>query len=206
MVKEPVAGRVKTRLAREVGAVAATSFARRSAAGVIARLSHSRCWQVYLAVGPEAAIASRAWPLSLPRLAQGPGDLGARMQRIMDRLPRGPVVIIGTDIPGIGAAHIRSAFKLLASQDAVFGPAPDGGYWLVGLRRRLRVPRAFSRVRWSTQHALADTRANLDGMRLAEVPTLSDVDEATEFVRFGSLAGRRVLPVVRVALKPGCNA
>ena len=120
MVKEPVAGRVKTRLARQVGVVAATALARRSAAGVIARLGCSRCWQVHLAVGPEAAIASRAWPFRLPRLAQGPGDLGARMQRVMDRLPRGPAVIIGTDIPGIGAAHIRSAFKLLSSQDAVF--------------------------------------------------------------------------------------
>ncbi len=206
MVKEPVAGRVKTRLARQVGVVAATALARRSAAGVIARLGCSRCWQVHLAVGPEAAIASRAWPFRLPRLAQGPGDLGARMQRVMDRLPRGPAVIIGTDIPGIGAAHIRSAFKLLSSQDAVFGPAADGGYWLVGLRRRLRVPRAFGNVRWSTEHALADTRANLQGMRLAEVATLSDVDEAAEFVRLGPLAGRRVLPVVSVAWKPGCDA
>ena len=99
MVKEPVAGRVKTRLARQVGVVAATALARRSAAGVIARLGCSRCWQVHLAVGPEAAIASRAWPFRLPRLAQGPGDLGARMQRVMDRLPRGPAVIIGTEFP-----------------------------------------------------------------------------------------------------------
>jgi len=57
------------------------------------------------------------------------------MQRLFERLPPGPVIIIGSDIPAIRAGHIAEAFKLIGRGDAVFGNATDGGYWLVGLRR-----------------------------------------------------------------------
>ena len=86
-------------------------------------------------------------------------------------------MIVGTDVPGIRPAHIAEAFRLLGRHDAVFGPATDGGYWLVGLRRRPRVLRPFANVRWSSPHALADTLANLEGRTVAFVATLSDVDE-----------------------------
>jgi uncharacterized protein len=115
------------------------------------------------------------------------------MQRIMDRTAPGPVVIIGTDVPGIRTAHIRQAFRLLGRHDAVFGPATDGGYWLVGLRRRPRVPRAFAAVRWSSPHALADTLANLSGRSVARVAILSDVDTADDFARSTAVFGRHVL-------------
>ena len=115
------------------------------------------------------------------------------MQRIMERTAPGPVVIIGTDVPGICTAHIRDAFRLLGRHDAVFGPATDGGYWLVGLRRRPRVPRIFQAVRWSSPHALADTLANLSGLSVARVAILPDVDTAEDFARSAAIAGRRVI-------------
>ena len=157
MVKAPVAGRVKTRIAAELGVAAAVRFARHSLASLLRRVGADGRWSTTLAVTPDIAAASRLWPRGVPRVSQGGGDLGARMQRLFERTPPGPLVLIGTDIPGITRAHIAAAFRLLGRHDAVFGPATDGGYWLVGVRRRPRVLRPFRGVRWSTQHALADT-------------------------------------------------
>ena len=194
MVKEPVAGRTKTRLAREVGVGRAIRFARASAAALFARVGHDTHWQTTLAVTPDAALCSRTWPHCVSRMAQGPGDLGARMQHIFARLPPGPVVIVGTDIPAITPRLIADAFRRLGQHDAVFGPAADGGYWLVGFKRRPHLLRAFARVRWSTPHALADSLANLAGLRIARVATLRDVDDADSLTRAAGTFGRRVLP------------
>src|SRR5699024_5098145 len=92
-------------------------------------------WRLVLAVAPDrAALTSRAWPAHLPRIPQGRGDLGARMARILRRAGPGPVCVIGGDIPGVRCRYIAHAFKALGAHDAVFGPAPDGGYWLIGVR------------------------------------------------------------------------
>lgn len=192
MVKEPVAGRVKSRLAAGIGAVGAVAFYRHATAALVARVARPGEWRTLLAVTPDAAVTSRSWAPSLDRVGQGAGDLGDRMQRLMDRLPPGPVVVVGSDVPDIQALHIRHAFHLLGGAEAVFGPSPDGGYWLVGLRRRPRVPRAFAGVRWSSAHALADTLANLAGRRIAYLPTLSDVDTARDLAAAGGDHGRRV--------------
>ena len=105
------------------------------------------------------------------------------MARVMALLPPGPVVLIGSDIPGIQPKMIARAFKLLGNHDAVFGPAPDGGYWLVGLRRRPHFSDPFDGVRWSTDQALADSRANLAGLRIALIDELEDVDDGPSFAR-----------------------
>jgi rSAM/selenodomain-associated transferase 1 len=193
MAKAPVAGRVKTRLAHDLGVAAATRFARHATMGVLARMAHHPAWLTTLAVTPDGGARWRPWPRHVGRVPQGHGGLGVRMQRIMERTAPGPVVIIGTDIPGIRASHIRDAFRLLGRHDAVLGPATDGGYWLVGLRRRPRVPRIFQAVRWSSPHALADTLANLSGLSVARVAVLSDVDTARDFARSAAIAGRRVI-------------
>lgn len=194
MVKEPRAGCVKTRLSRGVGVVAATGFYRHTTAAVLARVMRPREWTTVLAVSPDAALSSRCWPAGLPRIPQGKGDLGQRMQRVFDRLPPGPVLVIGSDIPGIDAHEIRSTFSALRGHGAVLGPAPDGGYWLVGLARIPRVPRAFRNVRWSTEHARADTAASLSGVRVALGACLDDVDEAKDLARLGPGCRRRIKP------------
>ena len=194
IVKVPVAGAVKTRLAREVGVAQATRFARGSAAALLGRVGHDPRWQTVLAVAPDAGLTSRYWPRRLSRLPQGRGDLGVRMQRIFDVAPPGPVLIVGTDVPGITRRHIARAFRLLGQHDAVLGPAADGGYWLVGLRRRPRTLQIFADVRWSSPHALADTLANLEGCSAAFAATLSDVDDAQAFAASAGRFGRRVLP------------
>jgi uncharacterized protein len=192
MVKVPQAGRVKTRLARGIGVASATAFYRHSTSAIVAQLTRPREWRTILAIAPDAGVTSRMFRHSGPRCAQGSGDLGQRMQHLMDGLPPGPVLIVGSDIPGITAAHIREAFAKLGANDAVFGPAPDGGYWLVGLKRFPHVPRAFRNVRWSSEHALADTRANLNGLKIASLEVLDDIDEAADLARTRGTHGRRI--------------
>lgn len=194
MVKEPVAGRVKTRLALGIGAAAAASVYRAMVTALVARLSADPRWQTVLAVSPDAAILSRMLPRQTSRVAQASGDLGRRLQDIFDQLPPGPVVVIGSDIPAITGADIASAFNALGRHDAVFGPSPDGGYWLIGMKRRPCVLRPFNGVRWSSEHALADTRRNLEAAPVAYVAVRDDIDTAADLARLRAHTGRRVLP------------
>lgn len=174
MVKEPRPGRVKTRLARDLGTTAAAWWYRHQSLGLIRRLRDPR-WDMTLAVAPDRALRSPAWPLGLPRRPQGRGDLGARMRRQLQGV--GPVCVIGSDIPGIRRHHIAHGFARLGGHDGVLGPAEDGGYWLVGWHNGTHVPKTiFHNVRWSSEHALTDTVASVPGARLAFVDQLRDVD------------------------------
>jgi glycosyltransferase A (GT-A) superfamily protein (DUF2064 family) len=114
----------------------------------------------------------------IARVAQGEGDLGTRMQRVFRALPPGPAIIVGTDIPAISAREVGNAFCLLRRADAVFGGASDGGYWLVGLKRRPKLLSPFTNVRWSSDKALADTLRNLKGNAVAFAAMLGDIDDA----------------------------
>ncbi len=181
MIKEPHPGRVKTRLGRDIGMTTSAWWFRHQVAGLLRRIVDPR-WDVILAVAPDhEGMTSRVWPPHLPRTPQGRGNLGDRMGRVFRTLPPGPVCVIGADIPGITPARIAKAFDALGHHDAVFGPAPDGGYWLVGMKRTAPVPPTlFSDVRWSTEHALADTIATLPGARVALVDHLRDVDTVAD--------------------------
>ena len=193
MVKAPMAGAAKRRLAAEIGSSEATRFARVAATALVGRLGGDARWQTILSVSPDRFARSPIWPAKIAIRAQGAGDLGQRMQRLFQAHAPGPLVIIGTDIPAICASHIALAFRLLGSRDAVFGPAIDGGYWLVGLRRRPRLLQPFNGVRWSSPHALKDTLANLSGRRIGFLATLADVDGAEDYRRIAQHLGRRVL-------------
>lgn len=181
MVKEPHPGRVKTRLGRDIGMTRAAWWFRHQSAALIRRLQDPR-WDVVLAVAPDhEGVSSRVWPAHLPRWPQGSGDLGARMGRVFHHMPKGPILIIGADIPGIEPVHIGRAFQALGAHDAVIGPAPDGGYWLIGMAGRRAVPRGlFDGVRWSTQHARADTLATMADLRVAQIDSLTDVDTVAD--------------------------
>lgn len=183
MLKEPRVGRVKTRLGREIGMVEAAWWFRHQTERLLRRLEDPR-WRLVLAVAPDrAGMTSRVWPAHLPRVAQGGGDLGDRMGRILRGMPPGPICIIGGDIPGVRKGHLVKAFKVLGDHDAVFGPAEDGGFWLVGMKRVARPPAGLFRgVRWSTEDALADSVASLPGCRVGFCDRLRDVDRAADLV------------------------
>jgi len=184
MVKGPRPGRVKTRLARGIGTVPAAWWYRHQCDRLLRRLRDPR-WDILLAVAPDGAAHSRIWPRDLPRVPQGGGDLGQRMARLL-KAPAapGPVCLIGSDIPGVTASHVARAFALLGDHDAVFAPAADGGFWLVGAKHPARLPsRLFQGVRWSGEHALADSLATLPGRRIALGDSLQDVDTAADLRR-----------------------
>ena len=176
MVKDPMPGRVKTRLGRDIGMSTAAWWFRHQTQRLI-RNTRDRRWQSVLALAPDRAVAtSRNWPADLWRTPQGIGDLGGRMTRALQYAMPGPVLLIGGDIPGITALRVARAFRTLKHHDAVLGPAPDGGFWCIGLAGPLMPRNLFANARWSTEHALLDTLVSLHGKRVALTETLSDVD------------------------------
>ncbi len=188
-VKAPVAGRVKTRLAREVGTGRAAALFRHMLARTYAAARGP--WRAVLAVDPPSALHDRPWPRDFDRMAQSGGDLGARMKDAFAVFD-GPTVIVGADAPAMRAHHVRKAFRALGRHDAVFGPAADGGYWLIGLAGRKRAPGLFKGVRWSSEHALADTRKTLPAdFSVALLETLQDIDEAKDLAALGHMSAMR---------------
>jgi len=180
-VRQPALGRVKRRLAAELGTVAARRIYDGLARDLIRRLGRAPRWRTVLAVTPDGA-AWRGWPRRLARMPQGSGDLGDRMGRALRRLARPRAVLIGSDIPGVTPATIARAFAALRRSRFVFGPATDGGYWLIGWRRGVWPRGALRRVRWSTSHALADSRASLaPGIAVALVDRLADLDDVASY-------------------------
>jgi rSAM/selenodomain-associated transferase 1 len=172
--RAPRLGRVKRRLAAEIGDMAARHFYRRTLMRLLARVARDPRWRLVLALTPDnGRIAGRS---SRP---QGRGDLGVRMARALTSA-RGRAVLVGSDIPALGPTQIARAFRRLASADVVLGPATDGGYYLVGTRRGTLARWMFSAVRWSSPHALADTLANLRLRRVALLDRLADVDTAAD--------------------------
>jgi rSAM/selenodomain-associated transferase 1 len=188
LAKAPRLGRVKSRLAADIGAVRAWGFYRNALAQLVRRLRGDPRWNCRLWVDDGAA----RWPRGVSRHRQVSGDLGQRMAHVMRSAPQGPVVIIGADIPDIRPRHIAAAFRALGSRDVVFGPADDGGYWLVGFRRRPVTPAPFAPVRWSSGHALADTTSNLGNrFSVAFCDVLGDVDDGAAYHCWRARSGAR---------------
>lgn len=187
MAKAPQAGLAKTRLVPALGAAGAARLAERLLEATLVQAITAAVGPVEICCTPDTAHPAftrlrQAHALSLSE--QGEGDLGARMARAFARLLQGhsQVLVIGTDAPGLDAQYLRAAAAALNGHDAVFGPALDGGYTLVGLRRA--APALFDGMPWSTPTVMAETRRRLvaGGWRHAELPALADVDEPADLV------------------------
>ena len=175
--RTPRLGTVKRRLARDIGDRAALRFHTGTLLHLLRDLLRERRFRTVLALTPDGA--KDRLPVAVARIRQGRGDIGQRMDTACGLFRRGNVAIIGCDIPDAGAADLRAAFRALGRNDAVFGPAEDGGYWLVALGPR-RPAQPFDKARWSTEHALADTARNFRGRRVAHLRVLRDVDTACD--------------------------
>jgi rSAM/selenodomain-associated transferase 1 len=180
--RAPRLGTVKRRLARGVGERAALRFHLATLLRLLRLLRADRRFRTVLVHTPDRGAGH--WPAGqagrgLARVAQGRGDLGARMHRACARFRHGRVAVVGCDVPAVRADDVAACFRALGRADAAFGPAEDGGYWLVGLARR-RPARPFAGVRWSGPHALADTLGNFRGRRVAMLRRLRDVDTAED--------------------------
>ncbi len=196
MAKEPRVGHVKTRLGRDIGAVPATWWFRHQMRMLLRRLQDPR-WDMILALSPQNAALTRAFPLHFARMGQGQGDLGKRMARVFRQAPAGPALIMGADIPGVSRANIAHGFDVLRQRDFVFGPAPDGGFWSVGAaRRRALPPKLFAGARWSTEHALGDSLGTLNNQSHGLIAELGDIDTGADLERWMISTRRRDAAVI----------
>jgi rSAM/selenodomain-associated transferase 1 len=180
MVKAPLPGKVKTRLSRRIGSTEALRFYRVTTDRLIRNLARDTRWQLVLAVSPDNRRCARFWPMNLPRLTQGAGGLGERMARLLQAAPGRPIIVIGSDIPGVKACHVANALKKITGTNLVLGPSGDGGFWLIARHARPLTRRIFDNVRWSTEFALADTTRIWQ--RSVELATcLRDVDTVEDY-------------------------
>lgn len=179
----PVPGEAKTRLIPALGAEGAADLHRRLTERTLEVLDATRLPVEVWTTGGNVA-AFRKWLGDRTFVDQGAGDLGERMLRA---LGRGPAIVVGSDIPAMQRDNILRAADLLARHEAVFGPASDGGYWLVGTRRPL--PVLFEGIEWGRDGVLAETlgRAKAAGIDVALGDELDDLDSADDLLRWPEL-------------------
>jgi len=186
-VKAPRPAAVKTRLAEAIGTEAASAAYRRLVETLLKQLRNLRA--VELCFSPDDAAAEfqgwleEDWNSS----PQGGGDLGQRLQSAFERVFAIGVkraVIIGSDCPAITAEDIYEAWRSLRTHDVVLGPATDGGYWLVGLRRPQ--PQLFHDIPWSTERVFVETMKRIQqaGLSVQVLRELQDVDTEADWGRF----------------------
>jgi len=179
----PEPGRTKTRLIPALGAQGAASV-HRGLAGrtvLVARVASFLLGAGLEVHGTGAAPRSfRAWlGGALTYRPQVTGDLGDRIEAALSGplgCDRGPAVIVGTDCPWLAPRHFEEAIARLGEVDVVIGPALDGGYYLLGLRRI--VPEIFRGIPWGTARVLDSTREVIErlDLRLSLLDPLGDVD------------------------------
>ena len=191
LTKIPLLGTSKTRLAADIGQIEALRFSRTVTQKLYRRLSADKRWQCHLALTPDTlANTTRIWPGYCQRVLQGRGELGERMEKVSRNKKVGPLVIVGGDIPGINTQHIQSAFKALGNSNFVIGPAKDGGFWLIGMKRRPTNFIPFKNVQWSANDTLRQTLNNVrEGMTVKFLEELEDIDDGPSWKRWKTIAG-----------------
>lgn len=176
--KEPVAGRVKTRLTPQFAAQQAALLYQVAQDETVGRMARGGWDIIIFYVGHQDYFVER-FP-GVPRFLQADGDLGSRMRHALERLlglGYRQAALVGTDSPDLPLNQVEQAFAALRENDAVTVPAADGGYVLVGWSRPC--PDLFDGVPWSTSGVLDATRANAarTGLAYAEIGGWEDFDD-----------------------------
>jgi len=184
--KAPTPGRVMTRLAGSIGDAAAAVCQRRLIAAGVTHLARDPRWTTILAVRPGRRVrGARRWAGPVRPVAQARGALGPAMLTGLQRAGAEQVVLVGTDVPALRRRHIARAFALRGRADLVFGPATDGGYWLIGARRAALTGLRLDTVRWSSRHALADSLLCVPATRrVVLADELEDLDDLAAYRRW----------------------
>lgn len=197
MLKAPRVGAVKTRLARDLGANSATAVYRRLVEHQLQALPET--WRLDIHFSPaDAAAEMAAWLGPRPRYVPQTGaDLGARLIVAIDHAfadGAKSVVVIGGDCPALDRPTLEAAADGLASADVVLGPANDGGYYLIGLRRPQ--PVLFTNIAWSSPTVLTATRERIHaaGLTVVMLPMKEDVDDLASWQRQEHLVAATAAP------------
>ena len=181
----PRLGAVKRRLAAGVGMHEAYQFYVRSFSNLVRSLSSHPHWDLELCVTPKnVGGVNRILCHSETITFQSLGDLGLRMERAIAKHEYSPVLLVGSDIPGILPSDIENGIRALGRNDFVFGPTLDGGYWLTGARRGNLVRGIYRHVRWSSPYALSDTMRNTQGKKVSTLRHLRDIDVAEDYYAY----------------------
>lgn len=190
LAKAPLPGLAKTRLAPVLGAAGAAALAERLLRHAVAQAAAAAPGGVTLWAAPDTThpvFAQLQLAHGVALAVQPTGDLGARMAQVFTdswATACGPLLLMGADIPALDDTLLRRAAETLRSHPAVFVPALDGGYALVGLRGPAPglLPALFDGMRWSTPQVMAETRERLAGLGLvaAELAPVPDIDEAAD--------------------------
>ncbi len=179
----PEPGRTKTRLIPAVGPQGAAELQRQMTEHTLRRvraLARQRPLAVEIRYeGGRDGLMSRWLGVGLSYRRQGEGDLGVRLKRAFEeafRAGRHRVIAIGADCPGLTAELMAEAFDHLRRSDVVLGPARDGGYYLMGLRRP--IPQLFDGISWGTARVLEETQEVIRrlGLSFHRLTVLDDVD------------------------------
>ena len=176
--KSPVPGRAKTRLIPLLGprgAAALQAALISDTTAKVNRLSRRASRWLFLAGGDVPDFAGRRqWWLAPQRGHSLANRLEAAFKTLLQYHPS--AITIGTDSPLVSPRHMRQALSELAVCDAVIGPCPDGGFYLVGLRGK--APGLFRKVRLGSRHAFQDTVSELArrGLSCAVLPAVADLD------------------------------
>lgn len=192
LAKAPLAGFAKTRLIPALGAEGAARLQRRLTRSAVQCALDARLGPVTLWCTPHARhrfFRALHETTGVNCLVQPSGGLGERMHTAFRlHCAQGPLLLIGTDCPVLRPSQLRKAARaLIDGDDAVFYPAEDGGYVLVGLRRPQQA--LFDAMTWSTAEVMSETRARArsQGLRVREFETLWDVDVPDDLARLDAL-------------------
>ncbi|GAB5489228.1 MAG: TIGR04282 family arsenosugar biosynthesis glycosyltransferase [Parasphingorhabdus sp.] len=177
----PVAGEAKTRLIPAIGAAAAAEVHKRLAEQTVTLfLQSGQSIEVHYTGGNAAQFED--WLGSgADYIEQPEGDLSRKLLAALDPAP---VIFFGSDTPDLQSGHIDAAIDALQKHDITIGPAEDGGYYLIGMRRPF--PVLFENIPWSTDAVLNETmeRAQRNGLSVKLLETLSDCDLPEDLVRW----------------------
>lgn len=185
--KYPEPGLVKTKLARHVGTAPAATLYRAFVQDTLRTLDSVPA-EVLCCVDPARPFADHArWLGSKRRLLLQHGqDLGERMAHALHQAlfmqGRDRALLLGTDVPHLHGATLLDAWQRLRTSDVVLGPALDGGYWLIGMRREGFCTEVFDAMPWSTRHVLDLTMERLRAAHrnVTLLPSLRDVDDVDD--------------------------
>jgi len=185
--KYPIAGFAKTRLIPALGANGAATLHRVLAERTVRTLLASRARIEVRYTGADAA-AFRQWlGDDVELVEQVEGDLTARL---MAASTDSPHIFFGADTPDLSLDIVQQAIAALLHNEIVIGPANDGGYYLLGMRRAR--PELLTDMPWSTDEVLPETLRRLDSLRIAPVmlPMLSDCDRPEDLEQWPDLVVR----------------
>ncbi len=214
-VKSPEAGRVKSRLAADIGEQKARQLYRHFVEDLLDSLDKGDyCLKIFFYPPDQRDVLAKWLGRHRCYEPQRGDDLGERMKHAFEKCFSDgfeTVILVGGDIPDLTGEIVKEGFAALRSSDAVIGPSYDGGYYLIGFQSGTFVPEVFTGISWGTDGVLKSTHEIIEnkGLRLFPLPLWRDIDTYEDLTAL--IERHRNTPfaesrTIRCALSQDCNA